>query len=99
MKNKDDKPMFSTLPNEQRHQVLLWNKEETLKTATIHLMSKDNLMGLVRQTTDGHWSFQEVFDALTKAQKQVESNSDNKILEALSLLKELEKEQINILKK
>ena len=99
MKNKDDKPVFSTLPNEQQRQVFLWNKEETLKTATIHLMSKDNLMGLVRQTTDGHWSFQEVFDALTKAQKKVESNSDDKISEALALLKEMEKEQINILKK
>ena len=87
MKNKDDKPVFSTLPNEQQRQVFLWNKEETLKTATIHLMSKDNLMWLVRQTTVGHWSFQEVFDALTKAQKKVESNSDDKISEALALLR------------
>ena len=62
-------------------------------------MSKDNIMGLVQQTTDGHWSIQEVFDALTKAQKKVGSNSNEKISEALALLKEIEKEQINILEK
>ena len=99
MKNKDDKPVFSTLPNEQQGQVFLWNKEKTLKPVIIHLMSKDNIMGLVQQTTDGHWSIQEVFDALTKAQKKVGSNSNEKISEALALLKEIEKEQINILEK
>ena len=90
LKNKEDKPVFSVLPSEQQRQVFLWNKGETLKK--IHLMSKDNILGLV---ADGHWSFEEVFTALTESQT-LGSNNDNKISEALGLLKEMENERINI---
>ena len=85
--------VISLLPHEQQVEVLQWNLTESLWNIRLlsSVLSKESLIWLVRQTAEAHRSRKQVHNALTEAEN-TGSNSDNKITEALALLKEIEKD-------
>ena len=85
--------VISLLPHEQQVQVLQWNLTESFWNIRLlsRVLSKESLIWLVRQTAEAHRSRKQVYNALTEAEN-TGSNSDNKITEALALLKEIEKD-------
>ena len=80
--NNQGQSLLSVLKPDQFKKVALWNKEKTLNFT--HLMNEESISWLTQQTEGGEWKKKDdIFEALKE---------NNKITDALALLKEIKKD-------